>query len=634
MPGKDIGTSGNRTRLLIILLCAVTALLVLLIVITAVVIKGDKDHNSTTAEGESGSGKDEGGNTVPKTRAVSTGPDSEMTELIIETEKYLEEVLPSDGAEDEYGPAELGAVYAKASEGVNEYYNNFLKLEGVNANLYDAGHEYFVMLTSYLSEYAGVSTFYAEVKELYDSINVWDWSIYDGPAEFYEKTNAHIKELKERYDAIECPKCLESPWSSIGDYFEHMDEAYYRLCLGVEMDDHMRMYSGMNILDHIDIIRDRRFRDMYDIIDEVTKLNTIQEEKCNALYGEIINAASLPDEERAAYVFKNTFKDDILINYDAIETIYPSLYNSYDRILIIEMGCISGQKDAVVSVEIPGLTETYSQSIKVDPTISALCIKIPVDTGADVDKPRDAQMKVSIANKDGSLIEAQTFPVHIKGKNDFDWISDEFGVTTKDNILCFLQPDSAAIAKLKRSAIDYLEAMSGGDMQGIVGYQGPFFNSTYVQAAALMCAMSDMGVRYNMDGFSIDGSNQYILLPDEVLERKSGLCIETSLVIASALQSAGMHTMIVIPEGHAQVAVETWKGSGEYFLIETTSLPANINDFVEYANYLAKDTAPKDSKCPITYLRYEDWDKYINKTNAYIIDCSDGVFLGLTPFVH
>ena len=42
--------------------------------------------------------------------------------------------------------------------------------------------------------------------------------------------------------------------------------------------------------------------------------------------------------------------------------------------------------------------------------------------------------------------------------------------------------------------------------------------------------------------------------------------------------------MIIITPGHAQVALETWEGSGEYYLLETTKLPftaqeADINAF-------------------------------------------------------
>ena len=78
---------------------------------------------------------------------------------------------------------------------------------------------------------------------------------------------------------------------------------------------------------------------------------------------------------------------------------------------------------------------------------------------------------------------------------------------------------------------------------------------------------------------------QRVQLPDDTLSSKSGVCIETSLTIASALQSAGMNVFLIFPPGHAQVAVEAWPNTGEYYLIETTILPVdgeNVDSIVTY----------------------------------------------------
>ena len=149
-----------------------------------------------------------------------------------------------------------------------------------------------------------------------------------------------------------------------------------------------------------------------------------------------------------------------------------------------------------------------------------------------------------------------------------------------------------------------------------------------------MRAMYEMGVRYNMDTFSISGSHQHVLFPEDVLKQKGGLCIETTLVVASALQSADMHAFIVLPPGHAQVAVETWEGSGEYFLIETTALEGNSNNrqaFVSGANQLINSGKVSGI---ITYMDQESWYNYLSVDGTYLIDCDDSIVLGLTPFAN
>jgi hypothetical protein len=154
-----------------------------------------------------------------------------------------------------------------------------------------------------------------------------------------------------------------------------------------------------------------------------------------------------------------------------------------------------------------------------------------------------------------------------------------------------------------------------------------------------------------MDPYSHDDATQHILLPEQVVSLKSGLCIETSLLMASALQSANLNAYLVLPDGHAQVAVELEDGSGEYYLIETTSLDSDVNNdavFSTYGNALASSSKlddldnisdPHDKKTyhwtwGIVYYSKSEWNEYIKENNVTIIDCNDSSILGLTPFVN
>ena len=85
--------------------------------------------------------------------------------------------------------------------------------------------------------------------------------------------------------------------------------------------------------------------------------------------------------------------------------------------------------------------------------------------------------------------------------------------------------------------------------------------------------------------------------------------------MASVLQSADMHPMIVFTPGHAQVAVESWSGSGQYFLIETTNLPF--------------DASVDDMNTLTALYSSEDWAEYLSQSSqkaqqsggmVYIVD--------------
>lgn len=461
------------------------------------------------------------------------------------------------------------------------------------------------------------------------------------------------------YKAVKCPANLTDPWSRIGKSVDHLEIYLKRSQMGDKLGDNFRYFTAQSHLRRFVLMMCNEIDIVDDILVSERQFVSLQFKKADVIYRELSDMSQMTTEEaekyRFAYDVKNVLSEP---TYDHIETIYPSLYNSYESFVTVKLGCFQGERDVIVQCEIPGLSQSVSQSYHIGPVLSVINIKPPaLDEKLNLDNAKDSQIKVSIKDKkDGSLIDEQSFPVHITSRNDFKWSSDEYGTITKDNILCFLAPDSEAIAELKRNAVDILSEMTGGEMSAIVGYQGPYFLrddngdgkadnvesakwvTTFLQAAALMRAMSDMGVRYSADTFSIDNSGQHILFPDQVLERKSGVCIETALVIASALQSAGMNTYIIMPPGHAQVAVETWDGSANYLLIETTALPNTNSQFIDEANDVLNGTGCDNE--PITMYDRTDWGNYIfgdedtADDDCYIIDCSDGAVMGLTPFAY
>jgi hypothetical protein len=143
----------------------------------------------------------------------------------------------------------------------------------------------------------------------------------------------------------------------------------------------------------------------------------------------------------------------------------------------------------------------------------------------------------------------------------------------------------------------------------MVGYQQigdmNYYDITYFQVAAIYETMRNYyGVRYNATPVSTSGkeAQQRIALPEEVIDQKSGLCIETTIAMASAIEATGMHPMVLILPTHAQVAVETWYQSGEYYLIETTAL-----------------TEP-DWNNIIVYLDQDQWAQYLEQNQVTVVD--------------
>ncbi len=515
--------------------------------------------------------------------------------------------------------------------------------------LKNAKDEYFSMVSESQKSFFEIWTFMADYFELGDRALFFrpQREDYTSMAEYRNALNAWYQECKEGYTAItSCPPCLESQWKRYGETLDLNDSICKKLNYSEQYNDPLRLQSALNMSARFDMVDEIQYGEFLDALEGEMEHSVYQRDIATALAKEIHAYGDLEETERSEYEFEYIRTGRILLNYDAIDTIYPSLYNSYDAFLVVKTGCVSGTRTILVEAEIPGFTQNYKETFTLDSAYKAIYIKPPALTGdLNLSTAKDAQIKVTISDKDGSLIEAKTFPVTIKSKYDFEWYSDEYGLATKDNILCFLTPEASAISNLKRQAIDEITSMTNGEMESFVGYQHTAWNNhfvgTYLQAAGIMRALYESGVRYNMDPFSISGSNQHILFPEDVLKQKSGLCIETSLVVASALQSAGMHVFLVFPPGHAQVAVEVWNGrgndksgTGQYFLIETTGLSADWNNpsvFVDNANALLDNKALNTSS--ITYYNSKGWQNYLTE-DTYIIDCDDLGVLGMTPFAN
>lgn len=311
--------------------------------------------------------------------------------------------------------------------------------------------------------------------------------------------------------------------------------------------------------------------------------------------------------------------------YTVPDEIVPANYRSMDYLVFLEIWTNKDSADVMVTVEIPEYTQQYKEKITVNRAETELAILPPLvmDINDKLNISKDSQIEITIENLDtGEIIMQETEPILLNSIYDMYWESED-GRLYYENILSWVTPENDMILQLQRNAADSIEMLTNGMIDGIWGYQGDggYFSQaeiTYYQTAAIMHAMADtMSVKYINASFSTtDRMIQRIATPERVLENASGLCIETSVTLASALEAARMNVMILILPSHAQVAVETWYNSGEYLLVETTALQSAKNQDFEYV---------------IRYLTKEEWQQYINDNSVIAIDCSMAPKLGIYP---
>ena len=307
--------------------------------------------------------------------------------------------------------------------------------------------------------------------------------------------------------------------------------------------------------------------------------------------------------------------DEAELYYSFIDEIYPNLYPSMDSAINLLLYTGSGSREVLIEAEITGFSQQYFQMVTVTPEIRFFQIKPPVLPDVpSLSGEKTTQIVLKVTDQEtGAILAAESRNVTLRSLYDFSMYNNEFGMIEPYTLLAWLDPESQAILDLRRDAIDWIHTTFGEGYESLPGYQLAYpaevsqAETTLIQALGIQGAISQRGVRYNMGPYSF-GANQRVLPPAEVLSSRSGICIETALLVASALQSANMNAMIIITPGHAQVALETWEGSGEYYLLETTKLPftaeeADINAFCSFP------TA-------------DEWKEYLDRDGVYVIDCA------------
>lgn len=413
----------------------------------------------------------------------------------------------------------------------------------------------------------------------------------------------------EDFSSLEAPAAVGDIWTHFTDsmpYYYEALEAYAKAYPSGELEDTLAAYTGESLLARYQVI----FRNYYQMM---TDQETFALQHQSYILDCLLNG--FPKDSSA----------DINVSYEMTDDIMPNLYPGMDSALNLSVSTDLGTREVLISAEIEGFTQTYQQKITVTPEETIYMIKPQAATELmDLNTSKTTQFNFSLTDADtGKILLQDTQPVTIESIYDISYISNEFGTTDCNNILAWITAESNGILALRRNAAEILGQIFGEAYNSLPGYQTSFglsagdSNITAFQIYALQCAISKMGVRYNNGGYSFS-ETQRVLMPDAVLSSGSGICIETSILMASALLSAGMHPLIILTPGHAQVAVETWRGSGEYFLVETTALPfsagENINNLV-------------------TYMTAEEWAAYLasgaGSGITYVLDCSLQKDLGI-----
>ena len=200
---------------------------------------------------------------------------------------------------------------------------------------------------------------------------------------------------------------------------------------------------------------------------------------------------------------------------------------------------ISGQyiNESISRLELLRIGESIQvTNIKIEPKISIL---------SEITEAVATSFLLTIKSADDVLYEKE-YPITLLTYDE--WTGSSL---IPEHLASFVVPNNPYLPKIKLNAAKYLEKWTGSS--SFDEYQTQDRNRVRAQVAAIYEALREEGIVYSAPPASFEQNGQRIRLADKVLTDKTGTCIDTSLLVASCLEEAGIYPLIIILRGHAMV---------------------------------------------------------------------------------
>jgi hypothetical protein len=315
---------------------------------------------------------------------------------------------------------------------------------------------------------------------------------------------------------------------------------------------------------------------------------------------------SVFEHYRAFYADYATSCDDTL-TWSPPRQLYTGFYPNLSELVTVNFRSPTPTL-AQVSVNIPGFTQTQSVVEEAGPTFRSQTFKPPLLGPNTLDMlvgPRQqaAQLHVRIvdAQRNGRTLCDTTAPLTLYSRQFMQWYDPETGDNAR-YLAGWVTPQAGVIGDLVgRAAAQVTNNPQNYDnIPALFGYnQG---QATSDQVSAQVDAIFDTlqfsyhlrytseSVLYNRNSQS---ATQIIQLPKDILTSAAptGMCVETTVILASAVERLGMRPYIVITPGHAFLGVALGASqSAQVAYWETSDLnggvdgaQANVHGDAEYA---------------------------------------------------
>ncbi|MDQ0665377.1 hypothetical protein QFZ35_003875 [Arthrobacter ulcerisalmonis] len=151
------------------------------------------------------------------------------------------------------------------------------------------------------------------------------------------------------------------------------------------------------------------------------------------------------------------------------------------------------------------------------------------------------------------------------------WIAGR-GLVSYEFLAAYVQPHHPSIAKLMSEAADILMQTTGSG-----SFDGYLEDGDRVDQIvfAIAQAMSARDIRYSMPPASWGLEGQQVRTPVQVLDDRLGTCLDTTLVLAAALEFCGIRPLLWLVDGHAFLGY--WREEGSLSTAASDDVPELVS---------------------------------------------------------
>lgn len=270
------------------------------------------------------------------------------------------------------------------------------------------------------------------------------------------------------------------------------------------------------------------------------------------------------------------FRKDLEIKSVDFVSLFPALRNYYSKkpcgnIVLKNISSSTISRITITSSLLKYMdfeSETREYECKSGEEISIPVNLILNSNILDITENTQAQIKFTVKYFCGSTERKLSFvrPVTLYNKNAISW-------TNTAMLSCFIQPNDPTVSKFTFKALET-------DFQN-----RKFISRNFTQAVKIINAIGSIPLNYVKDpdmNFSEAVENKYAIdtvrFPSSTLRIKGGDCDDMTALLCSALESAGIPTMLITLPGHIMTAFKADSKYNEYWKNFSSNLKTlNVN---------------------------------------------------------